>query len=106
MRSTPPEPEPDTICRSPASVEPATRQPSPVAPTRYESGMRTSSRNTSLKSTSPPMWRSGRTVDARRVQVDDEVGEPAALRDVRIGAGEADREVGDVRPRGPDLLAR
>ena len=61
MRSTPPDPEPDTIWRSPASVAPATRQPSPVAPTRYASGTRTSSRNTSLKSTSPPMCRSGRT---------------------------------------------
>ena len=30
MRSTPPEPAPDTICRSPDSVAPATLQPSPT----------------------------------------------------------------------------
>ena len=80
MRSTPPEPEPDTICRSPdergAGDPPAVAD---VTPTRCESGTRTSSRNTSLKSISPPMWRSGRTSTPGCVQVDQEVGEPRRL---------------------------
>ena len=44
MRSTPPDPEPETICRSPDSVALATRQPSPTAPTRCASGTRAPSR--------------------------------------------------------------
>ena len=61
MRSTPPDPAPDTICRSPESVALATFQPSPTAPTRCASGTTAPSRNTSLKSTSPVMCRNGRT---------------------------------------------
>src|SRR5437763_1723745 len=61
IRSTPPDPAPETICRSHESVAFATRQPSPTAPTRCASGTMARSRNTSLKSTSPVMWRSGRT---------------------------------------------
>ena len=38
MRSTPPEPAPDTIWRSPDSVAFATFHPSPTSPTRCASG--------------------------------------------------------------------
>ena len=54
MRSTPPEPAPDTIWRSPDNVEFATFHPAPTSPTRHTSGTRAASRKTSLKSTSPP----------------------------------------------------
>ncbi len=43
--------------------------------------------------------------DARRVHVDEEVGEPLVLRDARVGAGEQHHPVGDLREAGPDLLA-
>ena len=43
------------------SVVIATCQPSPSSPTRIESGMRTSSMNTSLNSASPVICTSGRT---------------------------------------------
>ena len=61
MRSTPPEPGPATIWRSPDSVELATFHPSPSAPMRQASGTRAPSRYTSLKSCSPVIWISGRT---------------------------------------------
>src|SRR5439155_1732235 len=38
-----------------------TRQPWPRCPTRFSAGTRTLSKNTSLKSASPVIWRSGRT---------------------------------------------
>src|SRR5262245_17498488 len=46
--------------RSLASVVFATRQPSCSAPIRFPAGTSTSSRNTSLNSLSPVIWRSGR----------------------------------------------
>ena len=47
--------------RSFMSVVSDTRQPSPGAPRRSLSGMRTSVKYTSLNSASPVIWRSGRT---------------------------------------------
>ena len=47
--------------RSFISVVTATRQPSPSAPRRAESGIRTSVKKTSLNSASPVIWNSGRT---------------------------------------------
>ncbi len=47
--------------RSFMSVVSETRQPSPGAPRRSLSGMRTSVKYTSLNSASPVIWRSGRT---------------------------------------------
>ena len=44
-------------------------------------------------------------VDAGLVQVDQEVGDAAALGDVGVGPGEQHRVVGGEAPRGPDLLA-
>ena len=40
----------------------ATRQPSFSGPIMFPAGTRTSSRNTSLNSDSPVIWRRGRTV--------------------------------------------
>ena len=91
MRSTPPEPAPDTIWRSPDSVAFATFQPAPTSPTRWASGTRAPSRNTSLKSTSPPMWRKRLDVDAGLVQIEQEVREPVALRARRRRCGRARR---------------
>ena len=48
--------------RSKPRVPIATFQPPSTAPTTALSGTKTSSRNTSLNSVSPSMWRSGRTV--------------------------------------------
>ena len=47
--------------RSFISVVTATRHPSPSAPSRADSGMRTSVKKTSLNSASPVIWYSGRT---------------------------------------------
>ena len=47
--------------RSFMSVVTATRQPSPSAPIRALSGMRTSVKKTSLNSASPVIWKRGRT---------------------------------------------
>ena len=49
----PPEPDPETICRSLDNVDALTRQPSLTSPTRWASGTRAPSRNTSLNSASP-----------------------------------------------------
>ena len=105
MRSTPPDPEPDTIWRSPASVAPATRHPSPVAAdaVRVGDAHRVEEHLVEVDLAADVAQRSD--LDPGRVQVDDEVGEAATLRHVRVGAGQADREVREVRPRGPDLLA-
>ena len=48
----------------------------------------------------------GRTVDAGRVQVDDELGQPGVRRRVGIGAGDEVAPVGVGRAAGPDLLRR
>ena len=57
----PPPPPPPMEVRSFMSVVIDTRQPSPTSPMRSASGMRTSSRYTSLNSASPVIWRRGRT---------------------------------------------
>ena len=61
-----------------------------ASPTRCSRGTRTSSRKTSLNSSLPVICRSGRTVDARRAHVDDQVGDALRLRRGRIGAREQD----------------
>ncbi len=55
------EPGPDNETRSFISVVMATRHPSPTGPSRHASGTRAFSKNTSLNSASPVIWRSGRT---------------------------------------------
>src|SRR5439155_11960866 len=44
--------------------------------------------------------------DARRLHVDDEIGDAAVLRRRRVGAGEADRPAREPREARPDLLPR
>ena len=44
-------------------------------------------------------------LDARRVHVEREVGEPLVLRGLGVGAGDEHAAVGDVGQRVPDLLA-
>src|SRR5947209_7173363 len=46
----------------------------------------------------------GANLDARLVQVEQEVRDALALRGVGIGTREQHRDVGTVRPRGPHLL--
>lgn len=53
--------EPPIATRSFISVVVETFQPSPTAPSRCSSGIRTSVRKTSLNSASPVICRSGRT---------------------------------------------
>ena len=48
---------------------------------------------------------SGRTVTPGRLHVDEEVGDAAVLRRIRVGAGEHEHPVGGMRAGGPDLLA-
>ena len=44
-------------------------------------------------------------VDARRVHVDEQIGQAGVALAVRVAAGDEDAPVGDVRERRPDLLA-
>src|SRR4029450_10575466 len=44
-------------------------------------------------------------LDARLLHVDDEVGDAGVLGLVGIGAGDEHRQVGDLAPGGPHLLA-
>ena len=104
MRSTPPEPAPDTICRSPDSVALATFQPSPISPTRCASGTTASDEEHLVEVDVAADVAQRPHVDAGLVQVDEEVRDAGALRRVGIGAREQHAEVGAVRPRGPHLL--
>ena len=67
--------------------------------------MATSSKNTSLNSASPVIWRIGAHGDAGRAHVDDETGQAMVLAGVRVGPGDAEPELRHVRQRGPDLVA-
>ena len=90
--------------RAPASCWPP---PSPGCrpPTRWSSGTKTSSKNTSLNSASPGDLHERPDLDARRLHVDDEVGDPLVLRELGIGAGEADAPPRELRVARPHLLA-
>ena len=105
MRSTPPEPAPDTIWRSPDSVALATLQPSPTSPTRCASGTTRAVEEHLVEVDLAGDVAQRPHLDAGLVQVDEEVGDALALRDVGVGAGQQHAEVGEVRPRGPHLLA-
>ena len=105
MRSTPPEPAPDTICRSPESVALATFQPSPTAPTRCVVGDDRAVEEHLVEVDLAGDVPQRPDLDTGLVQVDEEVRDALPLRDVGIGAREQHAEVGEVRPRGPHLLA-
>ena len=80
--------------RSCLSVERETFQPSPRLPTMFRAGMRTSSKNTSQKSTPPCIMRERPHVDARRLHRDQQVGDAGVLRRVGLGAEQAEHHVG------------
>ena len=93
-------------CRARAgasSSPPASRRRSRRA--RSRRGTSTPLRKISLNSASPVIWRQRPHLDAGRVHVDDQVGQPLVALRVGVGAGEEDAEVGDVRVRRPHLLA-
>ena len=104
MRSTPPDPEPDTICRSPDSVAFATFQPSPISPTRCVSGTTASVEEHFVEVDLTTDMAQRPHLHARLMQIEEEVGDAGALRRVGIGAREQHAEVGEMRPGGPDLL--
>jgi hypothetical protein len=81
------------------SVVIATFQPLPSPPTMFSSGIRASSRNSSLNSDSPVIW--------HRVllHVHEEVGEPLVLGGVEVRARDQHAPLRVVRQRGPHLLS-
>ena len=105
MRSTPPDPAPDTICRSPESVALATFHPSPTSPTRCSSGTSGVIEEHLVEVDVAGDVAQRAHVDTGLVQVEQEVRDALALRHVGIGAREQHAEVGDVRPGRPHLLA-
>jgi hypothetical protein len=54
--------ESDSVARSFISVVSATPHPPPCGPSRFSRGTRTSSKKSWLNSSSPVIWRSGRTL--------------------------------------------
>ena len=92
--------------RSLASVVLATRQPACSGPMRFSTGTATSSRNTSLNSRSPVIWRSGRTSTPARVHRDRQHRDSLVRRGARIGSHQRDAQVGEGRIRRPHLLTR
>ena len=76
-----------------------------ISPTTFVTGTRTSSRNTSAKWASPVIWRSGRGSMPGVRHVDEQVGDPLALRHIGIGSDEEDPPLGPRHRRRPHLLA-
>ena len=104
MRSTPPDPAPDTIWRSPDSVALATRHPSPISPTRWRVG-HAGGVEVDLVEVDLAGDVGQRTdLDPGLVQVDEEVGDAPALGHTGVGARQQHPEVGQVGPGGPHLL--
>ena len=93
------------VPRSKRSVTLVTRQPSFSSPTRFATGTRASSRNTSQKWLSPSMRAHRAHLDAGLVHVEDQPGDALVLRRVGVGAHEQLAVVGDVGAGAPDLLA-
>ena len=104
IRSTPPDPAPDTIWRSPDSVELATFHPAPTAPTRQASGTRAAFEKHLVEVDLTAHVTQRAHLDARLVEIDEEVRQPLALGHVDVGPGQEHGPVREVRPRGPHLL--
>ena len=98
MRSTPPEPSPDTIWRSPESVAPATPPAVPhlADPLRVGNPGPIEEHLVEVDLAAEVAERAD--LDARLVEVEQEVRDALALRRVGIGAREQHREVGDGAP--------
>ncbi len=104
MRSTPPDPAPDTIWRSPDSVELATFHPAPTAPTLQASGTRAAFEKHLVEVDLTTQVAQRAHLDTRLVEIDEEVRQPLALGHLEVGARQEHGPVRDVRPRGPHLL--
>ena len=87
----------NAVPRSKRSVTLATRQPSCSSPTRFATGTRTSSRNSSQKWSSPSMVRIGRTVMPSLCIGRISQRDPLVLGGVGVGADEQLAVVGDLR---------
>ena len=105
MRSTPPEPAPDTICRSPEKrgVRHLPPRPDVAHATGVGNDGPVEEDLVEVDLASHVAQRAH--LHPRLMQVDEEVGEPLALRDVVVGPGQKDRPVRKVGPRGPHFLA-
>ena len=105
MRSTPPDPAPATIWRSDESVASGDAPPVVhVADTLRVGDARVVEEHLVEVDVAGDVAQRP-DLDARLVQVDEEVGDALALGDVGVGAREQHGPVGEVGPRGPDLLA-
>ena len=94
------------VPRSKPSVAIATFQPSPTGPSAFSFAVRAPSKNTSLNSALPVIWRSGRTSMPGLVHRAQQVREAVVRRRLGIGAAHDEAPVGAVRERRPHLLAR
>ena len=95
----------NAVPRSKLNVTMATRQPSFSSPTRFSTGMRTSSRNISLKSLAPASVFIGR-MSMPGVSIGMTIQlMPRCLGALGVGADQQLAVVGDLRVRRPDLLA-
>ena len=83
----------------------AMSQPPLISPTTFARGTRTSSKNTSLKSSSPVICVSGRTVTPGLCMSTSRNVMPLCLGASRIGAHQQHAPVGVAREARPDLLA-
>ena len=92
--------------RSKPSVAIATFQPSPTGPSTFSFAVRAPSKNTSLNSALPVIWRSGRTSMPGWCIGTSRYESPWWLVDSGIGAAHDEAPVGAVRERRPHLLAR
>ena len=94
------------VPRSWASVVLATAQPSFSPPTRQSAGTNTSSKNTSLNSASLGDRHERADLDPVGLHVHDEIGDAPVLRQLGVGAREADAPARELRVARPHLLAR
>ena len=95
----------NAVPRSKPSVAIATFQPSPTGPSAFSFAVRAPSKNTSLNSALPVIWRSGRTSMPGWSIGHNRYGEAVMRRRLGIGAAHDEAPVGAVRERRPHLLA-
>ena len=91
--------------RSFMSVVSATFQPLPTPPTTLSSGIRASSRNSSLNSDSPVIWRSGTTWTPSCSMSSRKYVSPLCLGRLGVGARDEHAPLGVLGAAGPHLLA-
>ena len=99
------EPAPESATRSFIRVVIATCHPSPSGPTRIESGMRASWKNTSLNSASPVSCTSGRTSTPGACMSTTKYVRPRCFGTSGLRAREQHPPPRQVRERRPHLLA-